>query len=1118
LRASLLIGPAPALNVSRLSLHLHGDSRVHRAVGPPLLLRGRAAGLVALVALQPGVAREHAARLLWPDAPNPRQNLRQQLLRFRQALGTALIEGDDRLRLASTVQLEPALAGAELLAGEPASDDDFGAWLSQQRAVRRRADTQARAAAQAQAEQDGDLPRALQLAQEGLALSPHDESAVAALMRVQYLQGDTLAGLAAYRELAQHLRATDGRAPTAATEALADALRRATPAAPSGNVAPRLPVTALPVTLRRPPQRAGRQVEWAALQQAWDEALVVLVEGEAGLGKSRLLGDWLAFQQAANAGVNRQTALSGAGRPGDAGAPYATLARWLKPLLRELAAAPQPQAPIAPEAWRALAHLGPVSAAEPLRPDDLASAVSALLAAQGIDTLALDDLHFADDATLDLVAELAASDRPSPRWLLAQRPAEAGCTAARLVGQLTEARRLAHVRLQPLDEAATCALVDDLGLPGLSGAALAGPLVRHTGGNPLFLLETLKQGLTDGSLARGELPRPAGVGVLIERRLQRLSEPALALARIAAIAGVDFSVELAEAATGQRALQLATAWQELQDAQLLRDEAFAHDLVADAVLKAVPPVVARRVHAQCAQWLAGQGVEPARVARHWLCGGLPAQAGQAFMVAAQRARNAARTQEEAALFARAAQAFEAAGQSEDRFAALCERGIALVYADFGNQAKLELQALVAVATTDAQRLRAGRALVDLLSERGESAEAVDAGLAAMELSRRLGDPEATLRLACHVASALCRLGRAADALALLLPLRAWVEAQGEAELHMLWHGDWAATLGHLGRFGEAVAAYDDACAAARRMGRADAEGRLMMNCAVTLRQGGQFDRALALSRAGRALSAGDPEGTSHQLIASLVVARDEAECGCYATALAALEAIGPQFETTGATFWAQACRMVLAALWLQLGQPARVAALLRDEPGGLPAWLRADRLLLKLELAQLLQQPPPVGALEEALNLADSDAQRGLALRVRALRHQAADDALAEAGPTVAMLATQERLGVRAALHVHLGRVHLQQGRTDAAAAEAQTLLTLLDGGVAPDSMYRAEAWWLAGQALSVAGHQEAAQAALQKGARWITQTALPQVPPAFIDSFLHRNPVNRALLAALNR
>jgi DNA-binding SARP family transcriptional activator len=1085
-----------------LELQLHGGAALRRGGHALLPLRGRAALLVALVALEPGVSRERAARLLWPDAPHPRHNLRQQLLRFRQGLGSALIEGEDRLQLAPGVALLPASAGAELLSGEPEGDDDAGLWLQQRRAAARGADRIARADALARAEQGGDLDQALRLAQLGCDLAPLDEAAAAALMRVHYLRGDAAAGLAVFRRLQQALRAGGGSAPAASTAALAEALRRALPVALAAAAVPA--AATLPVTLYRPPRRVGREAEWAALQQAWDQRQVLLLEGEAGQGKSRLLGDWLA---------GRNGVLAGSGRPGDAGAPYATLARWLQPLL------PAWQDGLSPPARESLHHLGSRVAAAPLRPDALAAAVAELLAAAGIRTAALDDLHFADDATLDLVAALASPPDTPQRWLLAQRPAEADAAAQRLVDLLTEGQRLALVPLQPLDEAATACLVDDLGVPGLGGARLAGTLVRHTGGNPLFVLETLKQGLADGSLSRGELPRPAGVGALIERRLLRLSEPALMLARIAAIAGADFSIALAEAATGQRALQLATAWRELHDAQVLREEGFAHDLVADAVLRGVPAVVAQRVHAQCAEWLAARDVEPARVATHWLRGGQPAQAGRAFMAAALRARLAGRTQEEAALFGQAAQAFGAAGLADDRFAARCERGIALVSADFGDQALAELRELVATAGSGPQRLRAARSLVDLLSERSESAAAVQAGESALALSRQLGDHDATVRLACHVASALCRLGRAADALALLLPLRPWVDAQPDDELRMLWHGDWAATLGHLGRLREAVAAYDDARAAARRTGRADAEGRLMMNAAVTLRQGGQLDRARVLSREGRALSDGDAADASHQLIASLVVARDEAETGCYGPALAALEATLPAFQATGAAFWAQACRMVLVPLWLQLGQPARAVPLLQDEPEGLPAWLQADRLLLRLELARAMNQPASSPAQASALQrigqLAASDPQRGPGLQVRALAHRPADEAVALAAPLAAELARQERLGVLAALHVHRGRAWLAQGRADDAAADARAVLAWLEQGIAPDSMYRPQAWWMAHQALAAAGSNEAAARALDEGGRWITQVALPQVPPAFVDSFLHRNPVNRELLAA---
>ena len=80
------------------------------------------------------------------------------------------------------------------------------------------------------------------------------------------------------------------------------------------------------------------------------------------------------------------------------------------------------------------------------------------------------------------------------------------------------------------------ALVDSLGLADLDGSAIAERLVRHTGGNPMFALETLKHALAAGG-TDAKLPRPASVGALIERRLRQLSPPAIGAARVAAVAG-----------------------------------------------------------------------------------------------------------------------------------------------------------------------------------------------------------------------------------------------------------------------------------------------------------------------------------------------------------------------------------------------------------------------------------------------------------------------------------------------------------------------------------------------------------------------------------------------------
>ena len=1094
----------PAIPPRALHVRLCGDAAVTLPDGRSVRLERRAAALLALAALQPGIARERAAAWLWPDSPDPRRNLRQQLLRFRQQFGQALIDGESLLRLADAVLL--ARSEGELLAGQPCDDDDFGAWLAAQRHALAATRRSAWQRALAEAEAGGALDTALELAERAVAAEADSEDAWQALMRVHCLRGELARGLAAHDRLVQVLADRHGRGPSAATTELAEALRRGL--APSGDTLPATvrAAAALPATLSRPPRLAGRAAEIATVRQAWAEGRAVLLEGEAGMGKSRLAAE-----------LAGPAALAGAGRPGDAGAPYATLARWLAPLLGA-----EPAALQAPHR-HALAHLAPGAAGgATLQRGALDAAVAALLQARGVGCLVLDDLHFADAATLDLAAALAAQPDLPCRWLFATRPAEAPPAATALREGLLELQRLVVVVLAPLDEAATVDLVDALGLRGLAGAPLATALVRHTGGNPLYLLETLKQGLQDGSLARGQLPRPAQVGALIDRRLQRLSEPALTLARVAAIAGVDFSIELAEAAIGQRAVQLASAWQELHDAQVLRDEAFAHDLVADAALRSVPPAVARRVHVQCAQWLAAQDVEPARVAWHWRHGGRPAEAGRAFVAAARRAEKAARLAEEAALYSHAAQALADAGLDEERFDALVCRVRSLNGAEFDTQAMQACRGLLDAASDDRQRLRAHSLLCGLLTERGEPLAALAAGETALALARRLGDREWEARTAGHMSASLNRLGRAGESVALLAPLREWMASQPDEPLRMLWHGDWGAALGLAGRVREAVAAFDVALAASRRLGLRDAEGRLLLNCAVALRQGGQFDRALQLSRQGQAMSA---SGADHAAppIDRLVLARDEAEAGHYGRALPVLEDLLLDFEGRGAGFWVQATRLVLARLWLDLGQQARAVPLLHptrtglptDGPADLPAWLHADRHLLRLELALALDQPAPAGVLDEALALAATDAQRGPLLRVRALRHQPAAHALAHAPALADTLRATERYGALLGLHTHVARAALATGRSAAAADAAHALLALFDSGHAPDAMYRAEAWWVAHQALAAAGQREDAERALRAGERWLREVALPQVPPAFIDGFLNRNAVNRALLAA---
>ena len=303
----------------------------------------------------------------------------------------------------------------------------------------------------------------------------------------------------------------------------------------------------------------------------------MLLLGEAGMGKSRFV-----CEIALSPGC-----IVVAARPGDASAPYATPGRTLRRVLAETKPAPldatDPDS--APPPRHELARVLPELAGSAPLPAEgrklaLQQAVEQLLASAAPRCIAVDDLHFADEASVDMLLALVGSESlQAVQWLLAQRPAEGGAAATTLRDRLEEAHALATVVLAPLDEAEMAELVDSLGLPELQGQPIAAELVRHTGGNPLYALETLKLGVAEGSLgavaagpgAALRLPRPGSVGALIERRLRQLSTRALALARVAAVAGVDFHIELAELATGVRAVDLADAWAELEQARRIHE-------------------------------------------------------------------------------------------------------------------------------------------------------------------------------------------------------------------------------------------------------------------------------------------------------------------------------------------------------------------------------------------------------------------------------------------------------------------------------------------------------------------------------------------------------------------
>lgn len=1099
--------PSPAIG---LTLRLHGPPAVQSADGREFTLEGRSAALVALVAIEAEMRRERVAALLWPDSDDPRRNLRQQLLRLKRALdGADLVQGDSVLRLAPQVTL--ADAGAAPLLGTLQLRDcaEFQDWLDARRAQQHHADVHALEAAAAEAEAAGRYEDALVSAQRLLDWDEPSEAHHRFVMRLHYLRGDRASGLAVYEQLVRRLQARHGLAPDAATQALARALRESSTAL----VPQRTAVVAMPATVLRPPRLIGRDDALTALRAAWDAGHAALVLGEPGLGKSRLLAEFCA-------GVRVVWA---AGRPGDAGVPYATLARLMRRLreLHEPALTPAQRAALAcvlPD-WAApstgaTAAIGDVRLA-------LQAAVEAWLAqahAGGLAALVLDDLHFADSASIEAVQALIGSDALNGlRFALAARPAEIGAAGEALRTGLTEARALNEIELPPLTPAQMSALVASLGLAELDADALGPPLARHSGGNPLYALETLKQGLADGALRHGALPRPPSVGALIERRLKQLSDPALTLARVAAIAGVDFDIGLAEAVTGRSAVDLADAWSQLDAAQVLRDGAFAHDLVCDAVLRTVPAPIARRMHAQCATHLAARGGEPARLGAHWIAAGRAREAAEAYVDAARRAQRAGRRVEEAGFLATAAQGFADAGDAMRRFETLADRLDALKQADFGAEADQAVNELRALAADDRQRLRVLREQVDLYTARAQLAEAVACGEQALALARAQGDIESELRIACPMAGALGALGRAADAYDLLLPLGRWARESASVDLRHLWHGYWAMTLDGVGRLREAVLTLEDAIEHARAGSLPVSElGMQLSNLSVLHNKMGRADQAIDASERAVRLLREDPQAKGLPLLAMLTLARHLSEGARYSEALALFDEVMGPIEAGGARAWVIAGQTWLATLWMRLGQHARAAQLLAVADDDMPTLVRGARLMQRAQLTRLMSQPGQRSLVERLAALVPGEAGPGLIARIAGLTSAAPADILRAAPRWAELARAAERYGARVQALVALGSAASSLGEHERAVEAAQQARALLDDGISPEpTMYSGEAWLAIARVLRAAGRADEADAALGAGVQWVQRHAVPHVPPQFLDSFLHRNPHNRELLAA---
>jgi DNA-binding SARP family transcriptional activator len=1143
-QATPAVRPAPkapaATGVGVAPLRLLGAPQLAIDGGGPIMLERRTAALLALLVLQGPTPRARAAALVWPEVDDVRasNSLRQRIYKLRQAAGRDVIVSDRHIALAADVAHDlaaplahlaenPEACRGELLGELDFSDcHELADWVSLARQRWRAELAHALAELASRWEGEGRIAGALRLAERLVELEPTAEHGHRRVMRLHYLRGDRAAALNAFDRCRSVLRSELGVLPDAETQQLQQLIESGAAAAPARAAPPQ------PVQVLRPPRLVGREAEWLRLERAMAERRTLLVMGEAGVGKSRLLADFAA----AHDGIVVSA------RPGDASVPYASLARLLRALLGA-GIVPGPAA--RPELARLLPELGAApqgpfnplrlraAAQEVVQRPDLPLPDFSRATAHAPAMLALDDAHFADAATLEMLpmltpaptpgAAAAAAAAPGMHWVVASRPRElpAALDVWRNAG---DADTLKVLTLQPLDEAGVQELLSSLALPGLDAARWAPALHRHTGGNPMFVLETLRALLQGGkgTFAAGvpaALPLPDDVGGLIERRLAQLSPEALDLARVAALAGQDFTPELAARVLERRVIDLAAPWAELESAQVIREQAFAHDLVLEATRGTVPKPVAAALHRRLAQLLKSAGSSPAQLAHHWRLAGAPLRAAQQFLTAAAHAQSRGHKQLEWSLFDEAATSFEQGGSLAGCFRALRAGLDACVAVRPAAEGEALVSRLRTLASDDTEKADALFAVQYLEFVRGNNARSAEVGATVVEQARACGARAVEFQALRHLGSAFARLGRSHAGIEVFERARAMLGEVGSVQDEAQLLAEMANCIETAGQRTRSV--HMRTLVLAKSAALVNWSDR--MNClnsqAAALNVLGQPAQALVM--ADEAFAMADHISDGH----ALHVGFNRATAGTIALAageftrsIAALEQSLACFTQAGLPIQHLTAQMLLAAAWVTLGQAARAQQLLAVDVLSAGPRTQARKALLLARLARVLGRDASVhsAAADTWVRTEREYAPVHYMVELEAARDDAPADALVRCRELESRARREEALGM--ALQARVRQVDCLR-RLDAAAGARLALEVVAEAGaLSPGDMYVPELWWVCHLAFEAAGEAAPAHAALARALAWISDHALPRTPPPFRHSFLQRNPVNRDVLAAAAR
>jgi DNA-binding SARP family transcriptional activator len=544
----------------------------------------------------------------------------------------------------------------------------------------------------------GDFEPAIAYARRWLSLDRLNESAHRLLMQLYAWNDQRSAALHQYRECVQVLERELGVAPLESTTKLYQAIKehQATPlfvaknspsTVPESNVA----VSAMPLIAGTSPAATsnpqsstlnvnypliGRSTEWSTLINVYDAistaGKLIILEGEAGIGKTRLAEEFLAYAQAKGANVIAAQCYEGetqfAFGPVVAGLRIALAREDAELRLKDM------PAPWLCEAARLLPELlslrpglpAPLPLDSPGAQSRFFEGLRQVLFAMCKSTqpgiIFFDDIQWADGATLDLLSYMVRRLREQAFYLIVTWQSKQASNDPRLYQLQNESLRAGNATLVSLSrfslsnvrelvQSVTQASTNQFG-------GLVERLYQETEGLPFFLVEYLKA-ITKGALSAEsqDWSPPGGVRELLQSRLNRVSETGRQLLSTAAVIGRSFDFDTLREVSGRAEEETVIALEELI-AQGLVEEVrggvgeralnydFNHERLRAMVYEETSLARRRLLHRRVAEALVGRtrenlapGELADQIANHYRMAGNESIAAEYFKLAGDHARS-----------------------------------------------------------------------------------------------------------------------------------------------------------------------------------------------------------------------------------------------------------------------------------------------------------------------------------------------------------------------------------------------------------------------------------------------------------------------------------------------